>query len=119
MTSYEAGDVVLVPFPFADLTTHKQRPALVLACVASGGLPELAIVAMITSRTEADEVPGDCRVDRWAAAGLARESKVRLAKVVTVEATLVRRKLGMLDAGDRIRVSRGLDALLAPWRAPP
>lgn len=33
-TSYEFGDVVLIPFPFTDQTTHKQRPAAVVSSAA-------------------------------------------------------------------------------------
>jgi PemK-like, MazF-like toxin of type II toxin-antitoxin system len=31
MTSYNFGDVVLVPFPFTDQTTNKKRPAVVIS----------------------------------------------------------------------------------------
>ena len=31
MTSYNFGDVVLVPFPFTDRTTNKKRPAVVIS----------------------------------------------------------------------------------------
>ena len=31
MTNYKFGDVVLVPFPFSNLTQEKKRPAVVIS----------------------------------------------------------------------------------------
>jgi mRNA interferase MazF len=45
------GDVVVVPFPFSDLTQAKRRPALVLATLQGDDV----ILCQITSRTLRDK----------------------------------------------------------------
>lgn len=31
MTTFKKGDIILIPFPFTDITTTKQRPALIVS----------------------------------------------------------------------------------------
>lgn len=47
MATFVKGDVVVVPFPFSDLSNAKRRPALVVAAMAKNDL----LLCMITSQS--------------------------------------------------------------------
>ena len=113
MTDSKAGDVVVVPFPFTDLQTVKRRPALVLATVSSRSFPDLVVVAMITSQLEGETITGDCKIAKWKEAGLLHPSNVRLAKVVSLETTVLLNKLGSLQKEDRAGVKKELKKVFA------
>jgi mRNA interferase MazF len=109
-------DLVLLPFPFTDLSTTKQRPCLILSVFQPKGLPEHYVVAMVTSRLDGAVFLGDTRFTTWREAGLRRAwpcatmpkpGMARLAKVVTVERSLIRKKLGRVDNRDRQAISSG------------
>ena len=100
MTNYRPGDVVLVPFPFADLTTSKRRPTLILATVTPKTLPVILIVAMITSQLNSEIIDADVVIEHWEESGLIYPSKIRLAKLVSIEKDLVVHKLGALREKD-------------------
>ncbi len=94
-------DVVLVPFPFTDLSSSKQRPCLVLAPIKVSRLGDLFVVAMMTSQVVSRAFPNDVALKDWKGAGLPKPTLVRLSKVVTVEAKLIRKRLGVLAADDK------------------
>ena len=49
-TDYEFGDVVLVPFPFTDLTASKKRPAVVASSGAYNRQRPDIILMAVTSQ---------------------------------------------------------------------
>ncbi|OGI15243.1 hypothetical protein A3K63_04200 [Candidatus Micrarchaeota archaeon RBG_16_49_10] len=51
-TTYEAGDIVLVPFPFTDLSGMKKRPALVVSNNMYNRSSEDFIICSITSNLQ-------------------------------------------------------------------
>ncbi|HUZ61507.1 MAG TPA: type II toxin-antitoxin system PemK/MazF family toxin [Hanamia sp.] len=53
MSSYLKGDIVLVPFPFSDLTASKVRPAIVISNSTVNKTNDL-ILAQITSNIHDD-----------------------------------------------------------------
>lgn len=111
MTSYEFGDVVLVPFPFTDQTTSKKRPAVVVSSTAyHKEYPDLIIMA-ITSQLKASPTTGESTIAEWKEAGLLKPSVMKPV-LTTIERGLVLEKLGSLGTQDQQTLSAILDAIL-------
>jgi mRNA interferase MazF len=107
-------DIVLIPFPFADLSAAKQRPCLVLASIKPRGLHEHLVVAMMTSHVSGLRFPHDVVLAEWQKSGLPKPTLVRLAKVVTLDTTLVKRKFGRLFKADQQLVMTKVKELFLP-----
>lgn len=106
-------DVVLVPFPFSDLTAVKKRPCLVLSAIHPKGLGAHYVVAMMTSSLTRIEFPGDLLLEDWKKAGLPKKTVVRLAKIVTIDASLIRKRIGRIGAQDKQKVQSAFTRLFS------
>lgn len=84
------GDIVLVPFPFTDLSSKKRRPALVLL---SGDLD--IVLAFITTKLFYEE-EFSIVVESSDETGLKKQSLIRLDKLVTLDKELVIGRLGKI-----------------------
>mgnify|MGYP000452869176 CR=1 FL=1 len=110
--TFEAFDVVVVPFPFTDRTTTKRRPALVLSdAKAFNRQVGQSVLAMITSAKNSNW-PLDVEIGDLDSAGLPSASVVRM-KLFTLDNQLVIRKAGALAENDRKTVVAALRQLLS------
>jgi mRNA interferase MazF len=105
--SLKKGDIVLVPFPFTDLSTTKLRPAVVLWVDLSGiDITVCFISSQNVNNINAEEFLIDKKHPEFTKTGLKVTSKVRVSRIVTIERNLITRKLGKLD----INLLQNLDA---------
>jgi mRNA interferase MazF len=97
-TIYKRGDIVLVPFPFTDLSSSKQRPALVISGDAFNLTREDLLIAAITSQIPARLAEDEFMIPagELAACGLPKPSVVRLSKLVSLHQQLVVKKIGAI-----------------------
>lgn len=99
---YHRGDIVLVPFPFTDLSRQKTRPSVVISSVSYNMQMKDLILVAISSKTGAIDPTFDLLIPlshpRFAVTGLRVSSVARANKIVTLAQNLIYRKLGSLPA---------------------
>jgi mRNA interferase MazF len=116
MTAIKRGDVVLVAFPFTDLTTSKMRPALVISSNSFHRSGLDVILAGITSQTGKYPRSSDIllSIEDQNRAGLQKTSWVRLGKMVTLDRRLIRGKLGEIPDSTLAQLTMVLHSILSP-----
>lgn len=98
MEAPAAGSVVLIPFPFSDLSQSKIRPALVLANAERGDW----ILCQITSKPYADQRAVRLDQTDFASGGLELTSYARPGKLFTANEALMIETVGQVRA-DKLR----------------
>ena len=104
------GDVVLVPFPFSDLSTSKQRPALVVSSDAFNLSHNDVIVVALTGQVPAISSSDEFIVPphELGSCGLLKQSLVKLSKIVTLHQQLVIKRIGTLPSASLMSVLAGI-----------
>ena len=108
------GDIILLPFPFTDLSHEKVRPAVVIssendvdvsvAFISSIIPKELSVVEFVLLESHPD----------FSITGLKRSSVFKMNKVLTVERSIILRRLGRVspsiqkDLDIRIKLAFGI-----------
>lgn len=105
------GDVILVPFPFAELTAEKARPAVVVSGREFFDAEGKIVVAAITSNVKAQRGPTNFELARWRECGLLKPSVIT-SWLATLAPDLVLMRIGALKAEQVRAVESRLRATL-------
>ena len=119
--AYPTGSVVLVPFPFTDLSGRKRRPALVIS--PEGFDDEDVVLCAITSRLPE-------RFSEWEASlgaediveeRLPKPSVVKVGKLFTMHRSLIARRIGTVKEYKLEEILSKLRTFIArpPWISEP
>lgn len=110
------GDIVLMTFPFSDLSSTKVRPALIVSPVSNADND--IIVALISSNTIRSSVSTDFILPSshsyFSLTGLKVESIFRMSKLHNLTKSLAKRRIGkvseqlMKDLEIKLRLALGI-----------
>ena len=87
------GDVVIIPFPFSDLSASKKRPAVVVANLTGDD----HIIAQITSVNHTDNYSIPLEAKDFKSGKLPHDSMIRPTKLFTADKSLISYKAGSIN----------------------
>mgnify|MGYP001569164926 CR=1 FL=1 len=114
MIPYRQGDIVLLPFPFTDFSSFKQRPALVISSddfnFSQNDIVVVAISSHIPSKFgKNDFLIGKENPEKF---GLPKTSLIKLGKIITVDQRLVRKSIGKLPKNEFKKIVKKIQEIL-------
>jgi mRNA interferase MazF len=96
------GNIVLIPFPFTDLSGNKLRPALILAESVLD-----VTVCFITTQLHWQEST-DILLQPGAKNGIKKPSLIRLSKIATVDRSLITGIIGSVNPPQVVELNQKL-----------
>ncbi|GAB5494645.1 MAG: type II toxin-antitoxin system PemK/MazF family toxin [Phototrophicaceae bacterium] len=108
MVTLVKGDVVVLPFPFSDLSTNKNRPALVISILEGSDI----ILCMITSQVNSSKYAIKLDDQDFESGSLKTRSFIRPERIFTADSNIVKYKIGNISKKKQADVSKTLVNLL-------
>lgn len=95
------GDVVLIPFPFSDLTGQKIRPALILS---NNSMSHDVVVVFITSKHKTNKSSFILEIEPTKQNGLKTDSTIICDKIATLDKKIILGAIGTLEKMAQVKV---------------
>jgi mRNA interferase MazF len=93
MERFVKGDIVVIPFPFSDLSGSKKRPALVLADLQGDDI----ILCQITSQQTKDKYAIAIKDNDFKTGNLTAPSNIRPNRIFTADKSIIVKKVATLN----------------------
>lgn len=109
MEKFVKGDIVVIPFPFSDLSGSKKRPALVLADLQGNDI----ILCQITSQETKDEYAIAIKDSDFKTNILPVQSNIRPNRIFTADKAIIIKKAAALNETTLDRVIQKIISILS------
>ncbi|MBL7013289.1 MAG: type II toxin-antitoxin system PemK/MazF family toxin [Candidatus Marinimicrobia bacterium] len=106
--TYKKWDIVLIPFPFTDLSKSKKRPGLILSPDNYNKDRHDVVIGFLTSKIDI-KYKDDYLLQDWQLAHLPKPTLFRL-KFATILHSIIDKKIGVIQDTDKKQITQLLKA---------
>jgi len=101
---YEQGEIVIVPFPFSDLSSIKQRPVLILSKDTNNKISDDIITCGITSNLKDTKYSVLIDNNYLEKGEIPSKSRIKVDKLFTLDKNIVKKKIAKINKKTLLKV---------------
>lgn len=109
--AWARGEVVLIPFPFSDLSATKTRPVVIVSTPKYHSVRQELILVYLTSQISSPHPEFDYLLADWQTAGLLKPTLMQ-PRLAIIRSELVQHRVGRLTRRDLAEVDERLRRVL-------
>ena len=94
---YEQGEIIVVPFPFSDLSSIKRRPVLVLSKKSDNLISDDIITCGITSNVKDSRYSVLIENENLDKGQIPAKSRIKVNKLFTIDKRIVEKSVGRIN----------------------
>jgi len=107
------GEIVLIPIPFTDLSSHKRRPVVIVSNDAYNSQSADVVVVAMTANPASVDYSFTITATDLDKGTLSRSSKIRVDKIYTLSQSIIVKTFGCVNAKTLERIRQTLKDLTA------
>ena len=109
---YEQGEIVIVPFPFSDLSNIKQRPVLILSKDADNNISDDLVTCGITSNLKDVKYSVIINNEDLEKGKIPLSSRIKVDKLFTLDKSIVKKRIAKINRQTLLKVKEEFFNLL-------
>ncbi len=109
---YNQGEIVLVPFPFTDLSDFRQRPVLVLSKSQDNKISDDLVTCGITSNLKNAKYSILIDNKDLEEGSIPKKSRIKVNKLFTLEKRIIRKSVGRINKSTFEKVKKEFSRLI-------
>ena len=110
---FKRGDIVLVSFPFTDLSSAKVRPVVIVSADPQQNDVVVAFISSVSEGLRSYEILLESKDHDFTTTGLKMTSVFKMDKLLTIASILIIRRLGHVNSSLERKIDQALKTALS------
>ena len=105
------GKIVLIPFPFTDLSAPKVRPAVIISSFLQGEDIIVAFISSVKNRIQKTDIILNSQDKNFSKTGLKADSVIKTGKLATLDKKIILGEIGEISADTGKEINKKIKIL--------